>query len=85
MSSYPLTEPPLDLGPKSPFLPIGLSAAAAMLVCLALLLWYGCSWMVTSDTVWRHVGANMHAGSSGTLAVGDSGDREESNREAPSK
>lgn len=85
MSSYPLTEPPLDFGPKSPFLPLGLSAATAMLVCLALLLWYGCSWMVTSDTVWRHVGANTHAGSTGTLAVGDSGNREESNQVAPSK
>lgn len=73
MSSYPLTEPPLDIGPNRPFLPLGLSMAAAMLMCLALLLWYGCGWLVTSDAVWRHVGANLQSNSNDTLAVGDQG------------
>lgn len=73
MTSYPLTEPPIDHGPTHRFLPIGLSIAAAVLFGLCLLLWYGCGWMVTSDAVWRHVGANMRSNSSSNLAAQDPG------------
>jgi hypothetical protein len=78
--SYPLTEPPLDVLPKRPFLPFGLAIAAVVLASFCLLLWYGCGWMVTSDAVWRHVGANMRSSSSSNLAAYDAGQVEDASR-----